>query len=107
MCGNNWPILEMTAQAGIDCYQSVQETAGMDIMKVHEKYRDKFVVWGGVGVEKLVSGTMNEVRQDVRRVMTELAPKGRFIFGTSHSVAVGTIYDNFMAMCDELHKFLT
>lgn len=106
MCGNNWLLLDMMAQSGIDCYQSVQETAGMDIMEVHRKYSESFVVWGGVVVEKLVGGTMQEVRDDVKRVMTELAPKGRFIFGTSHSVAVGTKYDNFMAMIDELHKYL-
>ncbi len=106
MCGNNWLLLDIMALAGIDCYQSVQETAGMDIMEVHKKYSDRFVVWGGVKVEKLIEGTMQDVRKDVRRVMNELAPKGRFIFGTSHSVAVGTRYDNFMAMIDELHKYL-
>lgn len=106
MCGNNWPILDMMVEAGIDCYQSIQASAGVDIVEVHKKYSDKFVCWGGVNVENLVGGTMADVRRDVRRVMTEIAPKGRFIFGTSHSVAVGTKYDNFMAMMDELSRFL-
>jgi uroporphyrinogen-III decarboxylase len=28
---------------------------------------------------------------------------GRFILGTSHSIAVGSRYDNVMAMVDEYH----
>jgi hypothetical protein len=106
MCGNNWQLLDMMVEAGIDCYQSIQASAGMDIVEVHKKYSDKFVCWGGVNVENLIGGTMQDVRKDVCRVMTEVAPKGRFIFGTSHSVAVGTKYENFMAMLDEVSRFL-
>jgi uroporphyrinogen-III decarboxylase len=106
MCGNNWQLLDMMVEAGIDCYQSIQASAGMDIVEVHKKYSDKFVCWGGVNVENLIGGTMQDVRKDVRRVMTEISPQGRFIFGTSHSVAVGTKYDNFMAMLDEVNRFL-
>ena len=106
MCGNNWPLLDMMVEAGIDCYQSIQQSAGMDIAKVQEQYKDKFVVWGGVPVEYLIGGSMQDVRRAVQKVMTEVAPKGRFIFGTSHSVAVGTQYDNFMAMLDELAHYL-
>lgn len=106
MCGNNWLLLDTMAQAGIDCYQSVQESAGMNILDVHARYSDQFVIWGGVQVENLIGGTMEDVRKDVRRVMERLAPKGRFIFGTSHSVAVGTKYDNFMAMLDEAAKYI-
>jgi hypothetical protein len=106
MCGNNWPLLDNMVQAGIDCYQSIQQSAGMDISEVHDRYSDKFVVWGGLPVEYLIDGSMEQVRKAVRQVMTELSPKGRFIFGTSHSVAVGTQYDNFMAMLDELNKYL-
>jgi hypothetical protein len=106
MCGNNWLLLDMMAQAGIDCYQSIQESAGMNILDVHSRYSDQFVIWGGVQVETLIGGTMDDTRKEVRRVMETLAPKGRFIFGTSHSVAVGTNYDNFMAMLDEVNKYI-
>jgi uroporphyrinogen-III decarboxylase len=106
MCGNNWLLLNMMAQAGIECYQSIQQSAGMDIAEVHRQYKDRFVVWGGLPVEYLLEGTRKDIRKGVRKVMTELAPQGRYIFGTSHSVAVGTKYDNFMAMLDELHRYI-
>lgn len=104
-CGNNWPFLDIFAELGIECYQSVQESAGMNIIEIHKRYSDKFAVWGGVQVEHLIEGSNKDVRYDVDIVMKRIAPKGRFILGTSHSVAIGTKYDNFMALLDQFNKW--
>ena len=61
-------------------------------------------VWGGVRVENLVSGTPEDVRADVRRAMAVAKPGGGYILGSSHSIAVGTKYDNLMAMVDEFER---
>ena len=103
-CGNNNPLMDFFLEIGYDVYQSIQPTAGMDICEVKRAYGDRIALWGGVGVEKLVGGTPEDVRADVRRAMECAKPGGRFILGTSHSVAVGTKYDNYMAMLDEYHK---
>ena len=55
-------------------------------------------------MENLVSGTPDDVRQDIRYAMEHAKPGGRFILGASHSIAVGTNYDNYMAMLDEYNK---
>ena len=89
---------------GYDAYQSIQGTASMDIAEVKARYGDRITLWGGVALERLQSGTPEEVRADVRRAMECAKPGGRFILGSSHSIAVGTKYDNFMAMLDEYHK---
>ncbi len=105
-CGNNRPLLDMFADLGIDCYQSIQASAGVDIAEVQRKYGDKFAVWGGVCVENLIGGTTEDVRKDVDRAMRIVAPNGGFVMGTSHSAAVGTKYENFMALLDEFNKLV-
>lgn len=100
-CGNNLPLMEMFIEAGIDCYQSLQTTAGMDVALLKEHYGDRLCFWGGVPVELLIDGTTDDVRQAVRQAMDAGAPGGGFILGPSHSVAATTKYDNFMAMIDE------
>jgi uroporphyrinogen-III decarboxylase len=99
-CGNNWKLLDMFVEAGYDGYQSIQTSAGMDLAEVKARYGDRLALWGGVRVEALVSGTTEEVRRDVELAMRVGAPGSGYIFGTTHSVAVGTRYDNFMAMMD-------
>ncbi len=103
-CGNVWSYLDIFVEIGYDVYQAVQLTAGMDIGRVKELYGDRLAIWGGVAVENLIGGTPDDVRNDVRRAMEIAKPGGRFILGTSHSVAVGTKYDNYMAMLDEQRK---
>jgi uroporphyrinogen-III decarboxylase len=94
----------MFAEAGYDAYQSIQRTAGMDLMKIKEQYGKTMVPWGGLDVESLVSGTPPDIRREVTFAMNNYKPVGRYIFGTSHSVAVGTKYDNFMTMVEEFEK---
>lgn len=103
-CGNINLLLDFFIDIGFDAYQSIQPTAGMDICRLKKDYGDRIALWGGVAVEHLVGGTPEEVRADVRRAMACAKPGGRFILGASHSIAVGTKYDNFMAMLDEYTK---
>ena len=100
-CGKTISLMEMFVQAGVDCYQSLQTTAGMDMGMLKEKFGDRMSFWGGVPVELLVAGTPGEVRAAVRLAMEQGAPGSGFILGPSHSIAYGTQYDNFMAMLDE------
>jgi uroporphyrinogen-III decarboxylase len=103
-CGNINLLLDFFIAIGFDAYQSIQPTAGMDICRLKKSHGDRIALWGGVAVENLVGGTPGDVRADVRRAMACAKPGGRFILGSSHSVAVGTKYDNFMALLDEHSK---
>lgn len=103
-CGNNWALLDQFAEIGYACYQSIQPTASMDLGEVAGRYGGAFCLWGGLPVEDLVGGSMDEVRRDVRRAVEAGKRAPAYIFGSSHSVAVGTKYDNFMAMLDEFVK---
>ncbi|MBP1660958.1 MAG: methylcobalamin:coenzyme methyltransferase [Candidatus Aminicenantes bacterium] len=103
-CGNINLLLDFFIEIGFDAYQSIQPTAGMDICRLKRDYGDRIALWGGVAVEHLVGGTPEDVRADVRRAMECAKPGGRFILGASHSVAVGTKYDNFLALLDEHAK---
>jgi hypothetical protein len=103
-CGNNWALLDMFMESGIDCYQSVQASAGMDLGQVKAQTYGRMAVWGGVQLEYLVAGTPAQVRQNVREVLQVGAPGGGYILGTTHSIGVGSSYDNVMAMFDEFVK---
>ncbi len=73
----------------------------MDICAVKHSHGDRLALWGGVAVENILGGTLEDVRQDVRRAMQCAKPDGGFILGSSHSIDVGSKYDNFMALLDE------
>ena len=103
-CGNINLLMDFFVDIGFDAYQSIQPTAGMDLCRLKRDYGDRITLWGGVAVENLVGGAPEDVRADVRRAMACAKPGGRFILGASHSVAVGTKYENYMAMLDEYRR---
>ena len=92
-CGDNRDLLDMFIEIGYDCYQSIDQTAGEDLCELKDSYGDRIALWGGVDVDRLIRGTTEEIRQDVRRAMACAKPGGGFILGASHSIAVGTERD--------------
>ena len=103
-CGNTRALMDQFIEAGIECYQSLQANADMDVGDLKAEYGDKIAFWGGVSVDALVQGTPDDVRREVRSALEAGAPGGGFILGPSHSVAKGTQYENFMAMLDEFDR---
>lgn len=104
-CGRTWEIFDYFIKAGYDAYESIQPTAGMDIKLLKEKYGDKITLWGGVSNENLIGGTVKDVEADARYAIRYAAPKGGFIYGASHSLAVGIPVANLMAMKRCREKF--
>ena len=103
-CGKTIPLMDMFIDAGIDCYQSLQTTAGMDIGMLKERFGMNLSFWGGVPLEQLIAGTPDDVRKSVRYAIEKGSPGSGFILGPSHSIAKNTKYENFMAMLDEYVK---
>jgi uroporphyrinogen decarboxylase len=103
-CGRNLPYMEMLIECGMNCYQSLQTNAGMEIGFLKENFGGRISFWGGIPLENLISATPDVIRQDVRTALERGAPGGGFILGPSQSIAFGTKYDNFMAMLDEFVK---
>jgi uroporphyrinogen decarboxylase len=103
-CGNNRAIMDQIIDAGIECYQSLQTDADMAIDLVKPAYGNRIAFWGGISLERLVLGTPDDARADVRNSLQVGAPGSGFILGPSHSIAFDTKYDNFMAMLDEYDK---
>jgi hypothetical protein len=103
-CGNIRALQGFFLEMGYDAYQSIQASAGMDLAALKGELGSRMTLWGGVAVEHLIAGTPDDLRADVGRAMACGKPGGRFILGASHSIAVGTRYDNYMAMLDEYNR---
>jgi hypothetical protein len=99
-CGCNLPLVDQFIEAGFDCYQSLQTTAGMEIGMLRRRFGDRMAFWGGVPLETLIAGTAAETRKAVRDTLALAGRGGGIILGPSQSIARGTRYDHFMAMLE-------
>ncbi len=103
-CGDNRLLMDMFIEAGIQCYQSLQTNAGMELDYLQKKFGHGLIFWGGISLENLIQGTTDDVRKDVQEAIRKSSQAKGFILGPSHSIAYGTKYDNFMALLDEYQK---
>ncbi len=103
-CGYIWPIIDEIAENN-DAYESIQESAGMDILKLKERVGQKLVLWGGVWHEHIHGGTPEQVYDDAKRAICSVGKDGRFILGSSHSLTVGATRENILSMKKALNDF--
>jgi uroporphyrinogen decarboxylase len=106
-CGAIRPLIPDLIDVGVDILNPVQvSAAGMDSAELKREFGNDITFWGG-GVDTqhvLGQGTPNEVRADVRRRITDLAPDGGFVFATVHCIQANVPPENIMAMIETLHS---
>jgi len=104
-CGRTLEIFDYFIKAGYDAYESIQPTAGMDIRLLKERYGERITLWGGVSNENLIGGGPHDVEADARYAIRWAAPGGGFIYGASHSIAVGTSLENVLRMKEARERY--
>jgi uroporphyrinogen decarboxylase len=88
-CGAVYDLIPDLIELGFDILNPVQVSArGMDTKRLKEEYGQDIVFWGG-GVDTqyvLPFGTPEEVADEVRRRIDDLAPGGGFVFAAVHNI---------------------
>jgi uroporphyrinogen decarboxylase len=107
-CGAVKDLVPTLIEEGIDILNPVQVSAeGMDTAELKRLFGKDITFWGG-GVDTqqvLPHGTPQQVREEVRRRIHDLAPGGGFVFTTVHNVQGDVPPENYMAMWEALQEF--
>jgi uroporphyrinogen decarboxylase len=100
-CGSIHEIIPDLIEVGVDILNPVQVTAaGMDSRRLKREFGDRLCFWGG-GVDTqqvLGRGTPQQVREEVKHRLDDLAPGGGFIFNTVHNIQADVPPENILAM---------
>lgn len=104
--GYIWPIIDKFVEAGIDCIDPLEPTAGMSIAEVKAKYGNRIAIKGNVDCSETLSfGTVQQVINETKKCLKESAPGYGFILSSSNSIHSGVKPENYIAMLDTLKKF--
>ena len=96
--GNLWPILDDLVGTGIDGLHGIQINIGMDMAKLKEKYSGKLCFFGGTNCDTLITGTPEDIRQEVLQAIRGAAKGGGLVLTTSNVVPTGATLENYSAM---------
>ncbi len=104
-CGNLEAIMpELIEDVGIDAKHSFEDVI-LPVEAFKARYGDRIGVVGGIDINLLASGTEDQVRVRVRRVLDACMPGGGYVLGTGNSVTNYIPPRNFLAMVEEGHRW--
>ena len=107
--GAIWETLDLLIEAGVDIINPWQVNCrGMgDTAKFKKEYGKDLTVWGGSCDTQyvLAFGTPEEVRDETKRRIEDLAPGGGFIFAPIHVIQGGVPPENIMAWWETLQEY--
>jgi uroporphyrinogen decarboxylase len=105
LCGAAYEFIPDLIEIGVDILNPVQVSAkAMETRKLKKEFGKDIVFWGG-GCDTqrvLPFGTVQEVKEEVKRRIDDLAPGGGFVFHTVHNIQDGVPAENIMAMFETI-----
>lgn len=79
--GQIMPLVAQLAESGVDILNPILPLDNMDPVRLKGQFGDRLAFEGGVDIERILPfGTVDEVREHVRRVIDILAPGGGYLF---------------------------
>jgi uroporphyrinogen decarboxylase len=109
-CGAVRKVIPDLIDAGIDILNPVQvSAAGMDSAELKREFGQYITFWGGAVDSQNVLGTgsVQQVKDDARRRIDDLAPGGGFVFAPIHNIQRNVPPENVVAMWETLREYGT
>jgi uroporphyrinogen decarboxylase len=106
--GDVAPLIEDFIEIGVDILNPIQTSAGSmsDLQSLKKRFGSKIVFCGGIDTQGILPfGSVEDVRQEVRRVMQILGPEGGCMIGAVHTVMNEVPPENVLAMVDAVIEF--
>ena len=102
--GNILPLLDDIIDLGVKGIHPI-ERAAMDINDMKKRYGDKVCLIGNIDVDTLSVGTPEEVEEEVKKRIKEIAPGGGYIVSSGNSIAAYCKPENVIAMAEAIQKY--
>jgi len=103
--GNIWPIANsLLISSGTDGFGEIDASAGMKLSELKKSF-PRLVLWGNVDCARtLVFGSEEDVKAETVKCISEGAPNGHYIFGSSNTIHPNVKAKNFLTMFEKAKK---
>jgi len=107
-CGAIRTIIPDLIEVGVDALNPIQVSAdGMRTDELKREFGRDIAFWGG-GIDTqriLPSGSVSDVRDEVKRRLDDLMPGGGFVFSAVHVIQADVPPENVMSMWETLREY--
>lgn len=106
-CGSIVPIIPDLIEIGLDILNPLQPRAeGMDGRVLKKKYADRLSFFGAIDEQKVLPfGSPEEVKEEVREKISDLAQGGGYILAPAHNIQPDTSLENIFAIYEAVEEY--
>ena len=104
-CGYIDEFLPCMAKAGLNCIEALEPAAGVDLKYLKQTLGDKIAFMGGMDSSRVLNfGTIDEIKDEVKRCILSAGKGGGYFAGPSHNI-LNPSWNNVIAFRDALQKY--
>ncbi len=106
--GDVVPLIDDFVEIGVDVLNPIQTSAGKmaDLKALKKRFGENILFCGGIDTHRVLpSGTPEEVRDEVIRVMRMLGESGGYMVASVHTIMNDVPPENVLAMVDAVEEF--
>ena len=103
-CGKIKSLIPRFIEAGFAAIQPLEAKCDQDVRELKELYRGKITLFGNIDIRAL-SGSREDVEQEVRSKLAVAAEGGGYIFHSDHSVPPTVSFDNYRYAVELVAKY--
>jgi len=106
-CGSIYDLIPDLIETGVDIINPIQVSAAkMDTKRLKKEFGDVLTFWGGIDTQRVLPhGGPQEVKDEVKRRIDDLASGGGFVFAPVHNIQADVPPENIMAMWETLQEY--
>jgi uroporphyrinogen decarboxylase len=106
-CGYVEPLVPGLIEAGMDCLQAMEVKAGMDLVRLKERFGDRIAFCGGMDIRTLETNRKKAVEAELRKKLPAAMKGSGYILHTDHSVSPRVHYETYRHFLDGGRKMGT
>lgn len=104
-CGNLQAVVDDLVEIGLDVLNPIQPMA-MNPAEFKKRFGKNITMYGTLDVQRVMPfGTPDDVRREVKQLITDCAPGGGFILSPAHHIQSDTSVENVEAFYQAAHDF--
>ncbi|MBU4200078.1 MAG: hypothetical protein KKG09_06135 [Verrucomicrobia bacterium] len=96
-CGFVEPLVPGMIEAGIDMLQAMEVKAGMDLVRLNQRYGDRIGFMGNIDIREIISNDKRRIEAELKKkILPLMATKTPYILSSDHSTPPEVAYDSFL-----------
>jgi hypothetical protein len=103
--GNMNPVMDLMVDCGINLFYPLEPAAGMDMVRLREKYGRNIFFKGGIDKHVIREGKA-AIAEELRYKLSPILKEGGCVFALDHRIPNGTSLDNYRYYVDSARSLL-